>query len=156
MVKESVIKLWNHNLCGKSVRIWSYFGPHFPCIFPHSDWMRRDMEGLSVFILNDGKCGKNADQKNSKYGHFLRSVIERYNIDPDAQHSDITGMFKESNLAFISPTAQKLKFSIENFVSKCGQIRKKYLRIWSHLLKKYLTENFIFVRYIFSTDSCVF
>ena len=32
-------------------------------------------------------------------------------------------------------TAQKVKFSITDFFSKCDQIRKK-LRIWSHLLKK--------------------
>ena len=38
---------------------------------------------------------------------------------------------------------QKMKFSIEDFFSKCDQIRRK-LRIWSHLLKKSLTENFIF------------
>ena len=30
-------------------------------------------------------------------------------------------------------TAQKMKFSIEDFFSKCDQIRSK-LRIWSHLL----------------------
>ena len=30
-----------------------------------------------------------------------------------------------------------------NFFSKCDQIRRK-LRIWSHLLKKSLMENFIF------------
>ena len=40
-------------------------------------------------------------------------------------------------------TAQKLKFSIKNFISKCDQIRGK-LRIWSHLLKKSIMENFIF------------
>ena len=40
-------------------------------------------------------------------------------------------------------TAQKRKFSIKNFFSKCYQIREK-LRIWSHLLKKSLMENFIF------------
>ena len=40
-------------------------------------------------------------------------------------------------------TAQKMKFSIKNFFSKRHQIRR-YLRIWSHLLKKYLKENFIF------------
>ena len=40
-------------------------------------------------------------------------------------------------------TAQKMKFSIKGFFSKCDQIRKK-LRIWSHLLKKSLMENFIF------------
>ena len=35
-------------------------------------------------------------------------------------------------------TAQKMKFSIKDFFSKCD------LRIWSHLLKKPLMENFIF------------
>ena len=36
-----------------------------------------------------------------------------------------------------------MKFSIKDFFSKCDKIRKK-LRIWSHLLKKSLMENFIF------------
>ena len=40
-------------------------------------------------------------------------------------------------------TAQKMKFSMKDFFSKCDQIRS-FLRIWSHLLKKYLMENFIF------------
>ena len=40
-------------------------------------------------------------------------------------------------------TVQKLKFSIKDFFSKCNQIRRK-LRIWLHLLKKSLMENFIF------------
>ena len=40
-------------------------------------------------------------------------------------------------------TAQKMKFSIKDLFSKCDQIRRK-LRIWSHLLKKSLIENFIF------------
>ena len=38
---------------------------------------------------------------------------------------------------------KKMKFSIKDFFSKCDQIRRK-LRIWSHLLKKSLMENFIF------------
>ena len=40
-------------------------------------------------------------------------------------------------------TAQKMKFLIKDFFSKCYQIRI-FLRIWSHLLKKSLMENFIF------------
>ena len=40
-------------------------------------------------------------------------------------------------------TAQKMKFSIKEFFSKCDQIRRK-LWIWSYLLKKSLMENFIF------------
>ena len=39
-------------------------------------------------------------------------------------------------------TEQKMKFSIKDFFSKCGQIRS-ILRIWSHLLKKSLMENVI-------------
>ena len=42
-----------------------------------------------------------------------------------------------------SITAQKIKFSIKDFFSKCDQIRR-FLQIWSHLLKKSLMENFIF------------
>ena len=41
-------------------------------------------------------------------------------------------------------TAQKMKFSIKNFFSKSDQIRN-FLRIWLHLLKKSLMENFIFL-----------
>ena len=40
-------------------------------------------------------------------------------------------------------TAQKMKFSIKDFFSKCDQIRS-FLLIWSHLLKKSLIEDFIF------------
>ena len=40
-------------------------------------------------------------------------------------------------------TAQKNEVSIKDFFSKCGQIRS-FLRIWSHILKKSLMENFIF------------
>ena len=36
-------------------------------------------------------------------------------------------------------TAQKMKFSVKNFFSKCDQIRS-FLRIWSHLLNKSLTH----------------
>ena len=43
----------------------------------------------------------------------------------------------------MSITPQKMKFSIKDFFSKCDQARRK-LRIWSHLLKKSLMENFIF------------
>ena len=38
-------------------------------------------------------------------------------------------------------TAQKMKFSIKDFFSKCDQIRRK---LGSHLLEKSLMENFIF------------
>ena len=39
-----------------------------------------------------------------------------------------------------------MKFSIMDFFSKHDQIRRK-LGIWSHLLKKSVMENFIFVQW---------
>ena len=51
-----------------------------------------------------------------------------------------------------------MNFSVKNFFSKCEHIRIK-LRIYSHLLNKSLTENFIFcvVNIIgFTTESCKF
>ena len=44
-----------------------------------------------------------------------------------------------------------MKFSIKDFFSKYDQIRRK-LRIWSHLPKKSLMENFIFCAVIIITN----
>ena len=51
-------------------------------------------------------------------------------------------------------TAQKMKFSIKDFCSKCDQIRRKLWICW-HLLKKSLTENFMFcaMKITFQTSS---
>ena len=46
-------------------------------------------------------------------------------------------------IVIINFQCTKMKFSIKYIFSKCDQIRKK-LRIWLHLLKMYLMENFIF------------
>ena len=54
---------------------------------------------------------------------------------------DLSQVFKD--MLEMNLTAQKMKFSIKDFFSKCDQIRSK-LRIRSHLLKKSLMENFIF------------
>ena len=43
-----------------------------------------------------------------------------------------------------SNTAQEMKFSNKDFFSKCDQICRKR-QIWSHLLKKPLKEDFIFL-----------
>ena len=52
-------------------------------------------------------------------------------------------------------TAQKMKFSINDFFSKRDQIRRK-LRIWSHLMTKPLKESFIFcaVQDFHKIDTC--
>ena len=51
----------------------------------------------------------------------------------------------KASLLGLAYTAQKMKFSIECFFSKCDQIRN-FLWIWPYLLKKSLMENFIFLQ----------
>ena len=85
------------------------------CIFPHSDWIRRDTEYFSVFSTNAGKYGP---EKTLCLDTF-HAVEWTYDI------------------------AQKMKFSIKDLFSKCDQICS-FLWIWSHLLKKSLIENVIF------------
>ena len=41
---------------------------HIPCIFLHSERIWRDT--LSASSLNVEKCRNNADQNDSRYGHF--------------------------------------------------------------------------------------
>ena len=45
---------------------------------------------------------------------------------------------------------QKKELSIKDFFIKCDEIRS-LMRIWSHLLKKYLMENFIFFVTVYTT-----
>ena len=56
-----------------------------------------------------------------------------------------------------SNSCTKKRFSIKDLFSKCDQIRRK-LRIWSHLLKKSLIENFNFcaVNIVISRLRCNF
>ena len=49
----------------------------------------------------------------------------------------------------LTSTAKKVNFSSKDFLNKGDQIHRK-LRIWSHLLKKSLMQNFIF---LYSADS---
>ena len=41
-----------------------------------------------------------------------------------------------------------MKFSIKDFFSKCDKIRR-FLLIWSYLLKKFLMENSFFVQCLY-------
>ena len=78
---------------------------------------------------------------------YLRnSFFFKQNSFNDPEESDLVKkVIEQNNDANDNDrvTAQKMKFSIEDFFSKCDQIPRK-LRIWSHLLKKSLMENFIF------------
>ena len=76
------------------------------------------------------------------YINHFQSVFYKVNIHDFADDTNI--LLTSKKLGTIeSVTAEKMKFCIKDFFSKCAQIRS-FLRIWSHLLKKSLMENFIF------------
>ena len=77
-------------------------------IFPHSDWIRRDTSYLSVFSPNAGKY----DQKNSEYGHFLRSVNE-HNLSFLLQFFSFTRWINPYQRCIWNPT-KHLNFFFEN------------------------------------------
>ena len=60
------------------------------------------------------------------------------------QAARLTTLLKRNPRTGVSEpiTAQKMKFSVKDFFSKCDHICS-FLRIWSHLLNKSLIENFI-------------
>ena len=95
-VFDNVLIVEEH--CVKPVRIRSYSDPHFSRISPHLNLIRRVIlvpifphfpavglnterhSVLPVFNSNAGKSGKNVDQNNFEYGHFLRSGNDCKNL----------------------------------------------------------------------------
>ena len=75
------------------------------------------------------------------YTSLHEDLLRKYNIQSLANKYSIISQ-RTSQTFRRNYTAQKMKFSIKDFFSNCDQIRT-FLRVWSHLLKKFLVENFI-------------
>ena len=127
-----------------------FFGVILVCIFPHSDWIRRNTPGMP----------ENADQKNSEYLHFSRSY-RIYAGQTAPPSSDIIDM------AWYKSFMRKSMKSVQRWwtLLDIGQwmlqpqvhfnknlplstgyifIHYSFLWIWSHLMKKSLIINIIF------------
>ena len=68
---------------------------------------------------------------------ILKSIMQKF----DRFAVSLFGI--KSKFENVESLHNKMKFSINDFFSKCDQIPRK-LGIWSHLLNKSLMENFIF------------
>ena len=99
---------------------------------------------FGTFLFYFPTYGMNMDQKNSEYGHFTHSALVMTGYEISKRGSN--GPYNPLSVLEGIPqtvTAQKMKFYTNNFFNKRDQIRRK-LRIWLHLLKKFLMESFIF------------
>ena len=70
----------------------------------------------------------------------MKMLVSGYQVE--YRQKNIKSFISSLTMTILTITAQKMKFSIQNFFSKYDQSRRK-LRSWSHLLKKSLMENFI-------------
>ena len=80
--------------------------------------------------------------KLSHLGQNILSAIQGMSAIWDIRYWEVSLYYLVSIKIRSHLTAQKMKFSIKDFLSKCDQIHKK-LRIWSHFLMKLLRQNFI-------------
>ena len=76
------------------------------------------------------------------YSRFNETIDKTLLISKKKHLKDESMMFWCISVSEIC-TAQRMMLSIKDFFNKCEQIGS-FLRIWSHLLKKFLMENFIF------------
>ena len=87
-------------------------------------WMHnRDLNNLYRWATSQKVSVKSFKWWKNKF-RFAEEFIKNYNENSDKN------------------IAQKIKFYIKDFFSKCDQICS-FLRIWSNLLKKFLMENLI-------------
>ena len=82
--------------CVKRVRIRSYSGPHFSCIFPHSHWIERDTPYLPVFSPNAGKSGRNLDQNKITNFFFFASPSKSMIITIKTVYASVCKISKKS------------------------------------------------------------
>ena len=128
---------------------------YFLIILPFSYWKWKYASNLPGF----SQMTWYTEQKNIMFGcltHLHSKSIDWFLYECNTGTSRVNAMDSSAKVqwsfslvdlteAYSEPshTTQKMKFSIKDFFSKCDQIRRK-LRIWSHLLKRFLIENLIF------------
>ena len=74
---------------------------------------------------------------------ILGTNLRKKSISGLKQKSEHHHQIQHVRVGINTNTAQKKKFLIKDFFSKCDRIRRKR-RTWSHLLKRSLIEKFIF------------
>ena len=113
---------------------------------------------VSWFCCNDYKLTTTVQTYNSEefstcfIGRYVHLHTEDRKLLNIWSHS-LAGRKLYSNLQNnLQHCTENKAFAMKNFVSKCDQIRS-FLRVWSHLLKESLMENFIFCA---MQSKCVF
>ena len=106
---------------------------------PETLWKKRLWH--SCFPVNFAKILRTAFLQNTSRRQLLSTLGIKLLTCLHLDQSFLNERNFRHNVA--NCTVQKMKFFIKDFFSKCDQFRS-FLWIWSHLLKKFLMEKFIF------------
>ena len=110
-------KISSTNITAYKVSKYGVFsGPYFPAF-------ELNMEIYEVNLRTQSKCGKIETRKTPYLDTFHAVYVPVKSI-------------------LLEQHCTKNEVSIKDFFNKCDQIRS-FLRIWSHLLEKFLMEKFI-------------
>ena len=139
----------NEKLC--IYKFWSEYDLFTIRIYtPHwvtEDHLPREFSQPTEFFIDCGtKITAEIKFSSLQFSVTARGFRNFWNDEVPVTLSGTIKLFCEPKNEIVI-TAQKMKFSIKDFFSKCDQVRS-FLRIWSHLLLKSLKENFIFVQCI--------
>ena len=93
--------------------------------------------------FKDFEFGQINDEEANKLVVTLHTYLDQLQTSIIQKDINLIKMILTARALELTHTAQKNKFSIKDFFSKCDQICS-FLRIWSHLLKKSLMGKFIF------------
>ena len=95
------------------------------------------------------KVSENPRRKRLPFKEFPLSNLATITILNSDSTANVSCKYSKN---FQNSLHKKMNFSVEDFFSKCDQIRS-FLRIWLHLLKKSFMESFIFCAVIVETAS---
>ena len=108
--------------CAYSELFWSAF-------FPHSDWIRREMEYLSVFSPNAGKCGKIRTRKTANTNTFyalvtlrIQSECGKFGKNADQNNSEYGQFLRKGYLSVFTPNTGKCGKNADQNNSKYGHV----------------------------------
>ena len=132
----------------KSCKLWSCI-----CLYWNTFIFTQFCSSISVFWLvktwffgspRDQRCKtcpENVPCLNQKWGKIRWTRLDTLIL---ALRLCRNLYIRKVHYKIFRDTAQKMKFSMKELFTKCDQIGR-ILRIWSHLVKKSLMENFIFL-----------
>ena len=108
-----------------------------------SHLLKKSLMEKFIFCAVYSTFDSHSEHNEASKREILMKIVNGWELLTFFGKSSILDVWLSSDYTAETRTAQKMKFCIKSFFSKCGQIWS-FSRIWSHLLNEFLMENCIF------------